>query len=92
MEVNGQLTEGWNGSKAGLDAVAKKNVLSPARNQSPGRPARRQVTILTELPRLVGKSFVLINSFIFRSNKKSILLVRKIVDKNLSMLSGGWGK
>jgi hypothetical protein len=37
------------GPRAGLDAVAKKKILSPSRESNPCRPARSLVAIPTEL-------------------------------------------
>jgi len=40
----------WEGSRASLDAVAKKEnpIIIPAGNSTPGRPARSLVTVLTD--------------------------------------------
>jgi hypothetical protein len=47
------LIGGWVGPRAGLDAVAKRrNPIIALTESNPGRPVRRLVTILTELPRL----------------------------------------
>jgi hypothetical protein len=43
---------GWMGSRAGLDAVTKRENPCPARESNPDRPSRSVVTILTELSRL----------------------------------------
>jgi len=43
---------GWVGTRADLDAVAKRKSLCPCREPNSGRPVRSPVTILTELPRL----------------------------------------
>jgi hypothetical protein len=37
------------GPRVGLDAVAKKIILSPCRESNPGRPARSQVAKSTEI-------------------------------------------
>jgi hypothetical protein len=41
------------GPRAGLDAVAKRKILSHCRESNPGRPARSPVAIPTELSRLL---------------------------------------
>jgi hypothetical protein len=40
------------GPRAGLDAVAKRKIPNPCRESDPDRPARRLVTVPTELHRL----------------------------------------
>jgi hypothetical protein len=45
-------TGGWVGPRAGLDAGARRKIISPHRGSDPDRPARSQDTILSELPRL----------------------------------------
>jgi hypothetical protein len=40
---------GWVGPRAGLDAEARRKILTPCRESNPGGPARSLVTILTEL-------------------------------------------
>jgi hypothetical protein len=45
-------TGGWVGPRAGLDTEARGKILCLCRGSNPGRPARSQDTILTELPRL----------------------------------------
>jgi hypothetical protein len=48
------LTGMWEGPRAGLDAaVAKRNINSPCQVSNPCRRARRSITILSELPRLI---------------------------------------
>jgi hypothetical protein len=40
------------GPRVGLDALTKKNISCPCWESNPSRPARRSVTIVTELPQL----------------------------------------
>jgi hypothetical protein len=53
LHPNTHRTGEWVGSRAGLDAVAKRNqsLHYPYRKSNPGRPVRSLVIILTELPR-----------------------------------------
>jgi hypothetical protein len=51
---------GWVGPRAGLDAVAKRKFRAPVENRIPLRPARRLVTIPTELSRIA----VFVRSFL----------------------------
>jgi hypothetical protein len=63
----------WEAPRAGVDEVGKRNVLAPWREWNPGRPARRLITIQTEL-RWLPLSHVVFGSTTHSVNMQRYLL------------------
>jgi hypothetical protein len=75
------LIGSWVGSRARLDAVAKKKHSCPSRELNSGRPARNSVTTLTELhlfvilrvARTIGNGLIALQDFRFVSSNPFVL-------------------